>query len=127
VFLTGLSCGAIGSWDYLGDHRGELVAAAVLIAGNPGDPTVSTSTWGRDGCNLGQVAIWSFHGDADGTVPFAPDHDTMMKLTACPSPPRRAAIFTDVSGGGHSIWPGIYDLSGGFGNVYEWMLEHPKP
>ena len=35
---------------------------------------------------LGGVALWSFHGDADGTVPYAPDHDTVANLKACPSP-----------------------------------------
>src|SRR5215210_1527815 len=34
VYLTGLSCGAIGAWEYLGAHTDETVAAAVLIAGD---------------------------------------------------------------------------------------------
>ena len=33
VYLTGLSCGAIGLWNYLGAHGNELVAAAIPIAG----------------------------------------------------------------------------------------------
>ncbi len=127
VFLTGLSCGAIGSWDYWAIHRGELVAAAVLVCGNPGDPKDSSSAWTRAGCGLGEAAIWSLHGDADSVVPFAPDRDTMKNLAGCPNPPRRAAVFTPVPGGGHGIWPGIYDLSAGYGNVYAWLLEHAKP
>ena len=35
VYLTGLSCGAIGAWDYLAGHQGTVVAAAVLLSGNP--------------------------------------------------------------------------------------------
>ena len=93
VFLTALSCGAVGSWDYLAEHQATRVAAAVLIAGNPGDPTQSTSAWKRSGCNLGGAAIWAFHGDGDAIVPFAPERDTMQSLTACPSPPRRAATL----------------------------------
>lgn len=127
VFLSGLSCGAIGSWDYLADHKGAVVAAAVLICGNPGDPTTAGSAWQRAGCGIGESAIWSFHGDQDGTVPYAPDHDTMQKLLACPSPPRRAATFTTVPGGQHNIWEPVYDLSGGYGDVYGWLLDNAKP
>jgi predicted peptidase len=127
VFLTGLSCGAIGSWDYLAEHR-DVVAAAVLIAGNPGDPTQASSTWQRaGGCDLGAVAVWSLHGDKDDTVPFAPDSDTMGKLIACPNPPRRNARFTPLAGAGHNIWDGIYDLTANHGDIYQWMLDNAKP
>jgi poly(3-hydroxybutyrate) depolymerase len=127
VYLTGLSCGAIGSWDYLANFQGTVVAAAVLLSGNPGEPTQAGSAWKRAGCTLGTAAIWSFHGDADPTVPYAPDHDTMQDLLACPVPPRAAATFTPIIGGGHIIWDPIYDLSGGNGDIYAWMLANAKP
>jgi predicted peptidase len=125
IYLTGLSCGAIGTWDYLGDHKGELVAAAVPLSGNPGDPTQAGSAWQRAGCGLGDVAIWSFHGDADSVVPYAPDHDTMQDLIACPAPPRRSAKFTDVVGGGHDIWDPVYLTMQR--DIYTWMLANAKP
>src|SRR5690349_16487504 len=62
VYLTGLSCGAIGSWNYLGDHLTEKVAAAVLIAGD------ARAAFAKAMCNLGSVPIWAFHGDMDPTV-----------------------------------------------------------
>lgn len=34
MYLTGVSCGAIGIWDYLAAHGGETVVAAVPIAGH---------------------------------------------------------------------------------------------
>jgi dienelactone hydrolase len=34
VYLTGLSCGAIGAWRYLGRYRGSQVAAVVPICGD---------------------------------------------------------------------------------------------
>jgi predicted peptidase len=127
VYLTALSCGAIGSWDYLAEHRGDVVAAAVLLSGNPGNPAEASSTWERAGhCDLGSVALWSLHGSGDSDVPFEPDRDTMQNLRACPSPPRRAAMFTDVAGG-HNIWDPIFDLSAGHGDIYRWMLDNAKP
>jgi predicted esterase len=126
VYLTGLSCGAIGSWDYLAQHQASVVAAAVLLSGNPGVPTQAGSAWARAGCSLGAVAIWSLHGDMDPTVPYAPDHDTVTDLLACPAPPRRAAMFTDVVNGQHDIWDPTYDLSAGHGDIYKWMLDNAK-
>jgi len=123
VYLTGLSCGAIGAWSYLGAHRGEDVAAAVLVCGDPGDPASAWSAWGRAGCGLGDVAIWSFHGDADATVNIAGDRATMANLEACPA--ERDAKFTELPGAGHAIWGGVYDGSTA-GDVFEWMLEHPS-
>jgi predicted peptidase len=55
VYLTGYSCGAVGVWDYLGDHTNEAVAAAVPIAGD-GRPAIE-----KAGCDLGKVPIWAFH------------------------------------------------------------------
>ena len=88
IYLTGLSCGAIGSWDYLTQHQASVIAAAVLLSGNPGVPTQASSAWARAGCTLGAAAIWSLHGDMDPTVPYAPDHDTLTNLLTCPTPPR---------------------------------------
>jgi predicted peptidase len=127
IYLTGLSCGAIGSWDYLAQHQAAVVAAAVLLSGNPGVPMQAGSAWARAGCSLGAAAIWSLHGDMDPTVPYAPDHDTLTELLACPMPPRRAAMFTDVVGGMHDIWDPTYDLSAGHGDIYKWMLDNAKP
>ncbi|MEP7052992.1 MAG: hypothetical protein ABJB12_21690 [Pseudomonadota bacterium] len=127
VYLTGLSCGAIGAWDYLAEFKGSLVAAAVLLSGNPGPPDLAVSAWARAGCGLGDVAIWAAHGDKDSTVPYAPEHDTMTNVIACPAPPRRAAMFTDVVGGSHDIWDPIYDLSGDRGDIYAWLLSNAKP
>ncbi len=127
IYLTGLSCGAIGSWDYLAHHQAAIVAAAVLLSGNPGVPTQAGSAWARAGCSLGAAAIWSLHGDMDTTVLYAPDHDTLTQLKSCPAPPRRDAVFTDVVGGKHDIWDPIYDLSAGYGDIYKWMLDNAKP
>jgi predicted peptidase len=119
VYLTGLSCGAIGSWNYLGQFRGQRVVAAVLIAGD------GRGAWQRAMCNLGEVAIWAFHGDADPTVPIAGDVQAMNNLMACPMPPRKEALFTIYPGVGHDSWSRTYDLSAGH-DIYTWLLKFSK-
>jgi hypothetical protein len=98
----------------------------VLVSGNPGDPAVTNSAWQRAGCGLGETALWSFHGDRDSVVPYAPDRDTMQNLSACPSPPRRVATFTTIPGADHLVWGPVYDLTGGYGDVYQWLLDNAK-
>ena len=117
VYLTGLSCGANAAWDYLGTYAGQRVAAAVLLAGNPG------AAWVRAGCELGGVAIWAIHGERDG--PTA-EQTVMSQLAACPAPPRRETKFTLVPDGSHYIFEDVY--LGRLGHdVFAWLLEHPKP
>jgi dienelactone hydrolase len=126
IYLSGLSCGAIGSWQYLGDHLDSQVAAAVLVAGDPGDPAQPWSSWGKSGCELGKVALWAFHGDQDDVVTIGNEQATMNNLLACPAPPRREVKWDVIAGGGHFIWPAIYDGSTGF-DIYGFLLQNPKP
>lgn len=125
VYLTGLSCGAIGAWSYLGVHGGSTVAAALLLAGDPGDPNQSWSAWGRQGCALGGLALWAVHGTADDVVTISNERTTLQRLAACPAP-RRDAVFTEVVGAGHDVWSSVYDCSSGT-DAYAWLLARPKP
>ena len=115
VYLTGLSCGAIGAWSYLGQELDSQIAALVPIAGN-GKPA-----WGKQMCSLGKVPIWAFHGDADGTVNVSGTNVPMDGLAACPVPSRKDAIKTIYPGVGHNSWDQTYNLSSGH-DIYSWML-----
>jgi predicted peptidase len=120
VYLTGLSCGALGGGAYLGQFRGEQVVAAVLIAGNASAP------FAQAGCALlDQVAIWAFHGDADATVPIAGDDSGMRSFLACPAP-HRDARYTVYPGAGHEAsWTMTYDLRAG-NDIYAWLLTQSR-
>lgn len=115
VYLTGLSCGGIGAWSYLGQELDSQIAAMVPIAGD------GQGAWNAQKCNLGKVAIWAFHGDQDGTVGVAGTNVPMDGLAGCPAPPRLAAIKTIYPGVGHDSWDRTYDLSAG-NDIYTWML-----
>jgi hypothetical protein len=117
IYLTGLSCGANGSWSYLAEHGGEVVAAAALIAGGQGD-----NAWQAAGCKLGEVALWAFHGGADGpegsTVPIEGINQD------CPN--AKEAKVTVYPGVGHvDSWVITYDLSEGH-DPYTWLLGFNK-
>lgn len=114
IYITGLSCGAIGSWDYLGAHTDEVVAGAVLIAGN------GNGAFGQAGCDLGSVPIWAFHGDADGTVNVSGSVNPINALNQCQPPPIDAEV-TVYPGVGHNSWDMTYNLSAGH-DIYAWLL-----
>jgi poly(3-hydroxybutyrate) depolymerase len=119
IYLTGLSCGGIGTWRYLAGYLDEYVAAAVPICGD------GIGAWNQRGCELGAIAIWAFHGDMDNVVGFSGSQIPMDGLAGCPSPPRKDAVFTPIVGGSHFIWQPIYDGSAGH-DIYAWMLDHPR-
>lgn len=117
VYLTGISCGAIGAWDYLGSHLDEVIAGAVLIAGHTSD------AFAEAGCALGRVPVWAFHGDADSTVPKINIVTPITDLNTCTDPAPvdvRLTIYPLVD---HDAWTRTYDLSAGH-DIYAWLLGH---
>jgi predicted peptidase len=114
VYLTGLSCGATGAWEYVGEYGGSQIAAMVPIAGE-GRPA-----WEAAMCSLGEVAIWAFHGDADDVVAPAGSIDTISNVQACEPPPNDAEL-TVYPGVDHDSWTRTYDLSAGH-DIYDWLL-----
>jgi poly(3-hydroxybutyrate) depolymerase len=121
VYLTGLSCGAIGSWNYLADHTDETVAGAVLICGDGRDAFAKT------GCAIGKVPIWAFHGDNDMSVDWEGSADTINSLLTCTNPAAVDAKVTLYPGVGHDSWTQTYDLSNPANDIYAWLMSHAKP
>jgi hypothetical protein len=120
VYLTGLSCGAIGSWGYLGQYLDSQITAIVPIAGD------GRGAWARSMCQLGNVPIWAFHGDADPTVDPQGSIQPLTDLMTCPAPPRQEVKLTIYPGVGHDSWTRTYDLSAG-NDIYSWMLGFARP
>jgi dienelactone hydrolase len=120
VYITGLSCGAFGGWEYLAKYGDEHVAAAVLIAGD-GRPA-----WTTAGCGLGSVPLWAFHGELDDVVNPQGSIEPMTNLAACPGVPADQARLTIYPGLFHDGWDQAY--SGSLGDdIYTWMLAFSRP
>lgn len=119
VYLTGISCGAIGIWDYLGAHTNEAVAAAVPIAGH------AERAFEEAGCALGQVPVWAFHGAVDEIVPTVHIQGPMDRIRACRSPVPAEMQLTVYPDADHDSWTRTYDLSAGH-DIYGWLLDHRR-
>jgi len=116
VYVTGISCGAVGTWDYLAEHGGETVAAVLPIAGH------TAGAFDRAGCELARVPIWAFHGADDPIVPPTDTADAIRQLETCTGPDVRLTVYPEAI---HSVWTRTYDLSAGH-DVYAWLLEHKR-
>lgn len=120
VYLTGISCGAIGIWDYLAVHGDEAVAAVVPISGH--------AEWAleKGGCApLTEVPVWAFHGARDDIVPVVNIEGPMDKIRECEGAASAEMKLTVYPDADHDAWTRTYDLSAGH-DIYAWMLEHER-
>jgi predicted esterase len=120
VYLTGLSCGGFGAWEYLAKYGNAQVAAVVPIAGE-GRPA-----WATAGCALGDVPIWAFHGLLDDVVNPAGSIVPIEGLQGCTSPPAVDARLTTYPDADHDSWSPTYAI-GARDDIYSWMLGYTHP
>ncbi len=95
LYITGLSMGGMGTWDYIGQYP-SMYAAAMPMSGSGTTSLASRMT---------QIPIWNFHAANDGTVNVGGSR-TMIDAV------RRAggnAIYTEYASGGHVIWTPAYN------------------
>ena len=117
IYLTGLSCGGYGTWEYLATYGDTQVAAAVPIAGE-GRPAFQTA-----GCALGDVPIWAFHGLLDDVVNPAGSIEPIEGLQDCGAPD---ALLTTYDDADHDSWSRTY-AAGADVDIYSWMLGFTNP
>lgn len=110
IYLTGLSLGGYGTWDWA-VARPELFAAIAPIAGK-GDSAAA--------CRIKDLPIWAFHGDNDDDVPTIGSFAMIEAVKACKgaTPPR----LTLYPGTGHASWVPAYDDPA----LYRWLFEQRR-
>ena len=120
IYLTGLSCGGIGIWEYLRERLDDdLVAAVVPIAG------LGQDAWNTHECALGAVPMWAFHGEDDPLVDVTGTLTPIDGLSQCTDPAPIEAKKTVYDGVGHDSWTATYNLTAGH-DPYTWLLGHSK-
>jgi dienelactone hydrolase len=121
VYVTGLSCGAFGVWEYLAKYPADgKVAAAVPIAGD-GRPGSSA-----DYCALASTPLWAFHGALDDVVNPLGSIEPMTALAGCPGVPADQAKLTVYPDRDHNSWDPAYGGANG-DDIYSWMLGFSNP
>lgn len=121
VYLAGISCGAIGAWDYLASRGGETVAAAVLVAGH--------AEWALEegGCApLAEVPVWVFHGADDEIVPVMYVEEHVAAIDGCEDVEPAGAELTILADADHLRSVDLVFGRSSEHDVYAWLLGHAR-
>jgi len=94
LYVTGQSMGGAGAWNLIA-HRPQVFAAAAICCGSATPDSMAP---------LVHVPIWSFHGDADRTVPVAVSRDRIATLRKAGGHP----FHTEYAGVDHNVWEWAY-------------------
>jgi len=100
-YVTGISRGGYGTWNFI-SSRPDLFAAAIPICGG-GNPLIA----GR----AKDVAVWAFHGTQDKNVPVSGSREMIKAIKKAGGHPK----YTEFPNDAHNIWyktsitPGIWD------------------
>ena len=120
VYLTGLSMGGNGVYNGAGATTDIFAAAGVIAGFNNGY-----------GCTISarKIPMWGFHGESDGTIPYATGLANFQAITSCTSPvPTAEYKWTSYPGVGHNAWDRAYTTTHTYHNpnLYEWLLTKSK-
>jgi hypothetical protein len=107
-YVTGLSRGAYGAWNFI-CTRPDLFAAAIPVSGS-GNPALAH--------NAVDVAVWSFHGKKDKNVPVEGDRDMIHALEKAGGHPK----YTEYPEKGHGIWNDVKDTPG----LLDWLFAQKR-
>lgn len=108
IYLTGLSMGGFGTWNWAAKFPNEFAAIAPICGG--GD---ASETW-----KLRHVPVWCFHGAKDDVVPLSSSQrmvDSLKKYS-------RDVRFTVYPEANHNSWDTTYNND----SLYSWLLSHKK-
>jgi predicted peptidase len=113
IYLTGGSGGSNGVW-VISLQYPDRFAALVPFMGYYGWPF----TVPEDICDIKDIPVWAFHGDADEVIPLDAEQRIVDALKACGGDVR----FTIFPGIGHDMdYTLVYNS-----DLYAWLLSHTR-
>ncbi|MBX7166194.1 MAG: DVUA0089 family protein [Pirellulales bacterium] len=113
IYITGLSMGGFGTFEYLAE-RPDLFAAAVPMSG--GGSILDAPT-------IKDIPLWVFHGTLDDVVPVTYSRGMVNAIRNAGGSP----LFTEIPNGGHDIWDPVYnDAELNQYGLYDWMFAQSK-
>lgn len=110
IYLTGLSMGGYGSWEFA-MRRPEYFAAVAPVCGG-GDLTKAAL--------LVDVPIFTYHGDADRAISVERSRAMIAAIREAGGTPR----YRELPGVGHNSWNAAYHDEDG---VIPWMFQQQRP
>lgn len=108
VYLTGLSMGGYGTWDFAEKHPEQFAAIAPICSGGPVE-----KIW-----KLRHTPVWCFHGAKDDAVPVENSQLMVDSLRKYNSNVR----FTIYPNANHNSWDVTYSND----SLYTWLLSQKK-
>ena len=119
VYLTGLSLGGQGVWEYAYSERGaETLAAIAPVAG-----------WGsvKNVCAVADagIPVRAYHGKLDKTIPPRTTEQMIRKYNQCDGAQQEAELVMYPKTG-HNSWEKAYSTQGKAPNLYHWLLQKKR-
>ena len=109
TYVTGLSMGGFGSFNYITQHPDKFAAAVPMSGGY--DPSAADL--------IKDIPIWSFHGDRDTTVSPQGSREMYDAITQAGG----TTHLSEVVASSHVIWSRIYgDASLDNYGLYDWLF-----
>jgi hypothetical protein len=123
VYLTGMSGGAFGCWNYAVKYPAKITAIVPISGGG------QTSK----ACMLNDIAVYGFHNQVDNSVASSNTINMISSIKKCP-PNKEVSqlLFPDT---GHDCWRRVYDKNHKDWSkspntprvdIYEWLLSKSK-
>jgi predicted peptidase len=126
VYLTGLSMGGYGTWEFAVTEPGRFAALVPICSGVrapndwpdlrvhlPGDPK-NADPYAEVANRVGKTPVWLFHGDADQSVPVEESRHMAAALKAAGAEFK----YTEYPGVDHNSWDKAYAEP----DLVPWML-----
>jgi predicted esterase len=115
IYLTGISLGAAGGWDYITAYPNKI-AAFVPFSGK---------TRIEYACNVKDTPVWAFHGEIDALVRPQFSIDMMNAINACSPAGKYKPRFNLLHAKAHEGWSEVYNDTQGY-DIFNWLLKFVK-